>query len=140
MDFEKIKDLGKGTREFCFQVRDVYLVLVLRDEIYPIDLKEEKLGNLSYLYYDGSEKDSPIIEISIYKDLRDSRFCAVSWFSTEGKKPITGNISLDENTGERAAEEILRFFYNQSRCWRNKPTREDFRSNNSKKGNLGFLE
>lgn len=139
VNFRELKDLGEGTREFCFQVCEVDLVLVMRDEVYPTDFSGKNIGNLAYLYYDGDYSFTPIIEISIYKDSTDAKFFSVSWFTTNGKKMITGNLNLDENSGEKVAESIIRFFYERARCWKSAPSRADFSSNKSKKGNIGFL-
>lgn len=136
---KEFNDLGEGIREFCFQVDEEDFVLVMRDDIYPTDFTKKKIGNLTYVYYDGDILYTPIIEIQIYKDLDNSKFYSVSWFSTNGKKPITGDMNFDENSGLKVAEAILNYFYNRQKCWKEKPSREGFSSKKSKKGNIGFL-
>ena len=140
VNFKDIKDLGEGVKEFCFQIDEDNLALVMRNEVYPIDFKNEYLGNNAYIYYDGDSSFTPAIEISIYKDSNDIKFYSISWFASDKKKTITGDIKLDETAGINTAEKIVRFFYNRSRCWKNKPTREDFSSHMSKKGKTGFLD
>jgi hypothetical protein len=137
---KNLKDLGEGVREFCFQVDDNNLALAMREEVYPLDFKDECLGNNAYLYYDGDPSDTPIIEISLYKNSNDEKLYSVSWFTTNEKKPITGNEKLNNTAGKKAAEAIVRFFYNQSKRWKSAPTREGFCSQKSKKGKMGFLE
>ena len=139
VDYKELKNPGEGTREFYFQVREENYVLVMVDEIYPMDITGKIIGNLAYLYFDGHLSNTPIIEISIYKDSTNGKFCSVSWFTTNDKNTITGNFNLDENSGVKVAEDILRFIYRQSRCWKSAPSRADFKSNKSKKVNLGFL-
>ena len=144
VSFEELNDIGKGVREFSFQIDDVDLVLVMRKEIYPIGFDGKKIGNLAYLYSDGDISFTPRIEISTYRDLTypdstKAKFISASWFSTNEKKPLSGDLPLNEKSVVEIAEIIIRSFYNYNKCWKEAPSREDFRSNKNKKGKMGFL-
>lgn len=139
VEIKSSENLGEGVSVLLFQVDDRNLIFVMREDIYQINLIDEDLGNVAYLFFDGDSNFTPIIEILAYKNSKDETFFSVSWFSSEGKKPLTGNGILDVTAGNQAAEAVLRYFYNQSKCWNPKPTRENFSSQKSKKGKMGFL-
>ncbi|MFZ3151139.1 MAG: hypothetical protein WA116_05565 [Anaerolineaceae bacterium] len=139
VNYKEFKDLGEGLREFHFTVRDINLILILRDEINSTDFTGKSRGNPAYIFFDGDPSNTPIIEILIYKDSTNSKLYSVSWFSTKGKKPITGIRNLDEDAGADVAEEVLNYFYRQSMTWREQPSRDEFCSSSSKKGKFGFL-
>ena len=139
VDYKELKDLGEGLQEFYFKVRDTSLILVSRDELYLTDYSGKMRGNPAYIFHDGDPLNTPIIEILVFMDPINSKFYSVSWFSTNGKKPIIVNRFLDEDAGADAAEAILNFFYSQLRTWKEKPSRNEFCSVQSKNGQLGFL-
>jgi hypothetical protein len=139
VNYKELKDLGEGLREFHFTVRDINLILILRNELYSTDINGKLKGNPAYVFYDGDPSFTPIIEILIYKDSTNSKLYSVSWFSTKGKKPITGIRNLDNDAGADVAEAVLNYFYRQSMTWREKPSRDEFCSSSSKKGQFGFL-
>jgi len=139
VNIKELNDLDEGIKEFNFQVDHEDFVLVMRDDVYPTDFTGKNIGNIAYVYYDGDFSYTPIIEISIYKNSENSKFYSASWFSQDGKKMITGDRNLDENSGVNVAEVIINYFYNRQRCWKYKPSREEFSSKKSKKGKIGFL-
>lgn len=140
VDYKELKDLGEGTREFRFQVIEVDYVLVMKEKVFQIDFTSKNIGNLAYLYFDGDYSNTPHIEISIYKDSTNAKFCSASWFSNNNKKMITGNLKLDKNSGVKVAESIISFFYRLVWYWIDKPSREDFSSKKSKKGTMDYRE
>lgn len=138
-EFLKQEEFDNGVIEYTFQMAYVNYILVTINRAEKLKPINRKIGNYSFIYFDGDETFTPFIKISIFSDSSNNKLFSVVWINLEEEKVITSELSLDDNSGIQAAKAVINFIYGGENFLNECPSREAFHKSTIKKGRIGFL-
>jgi len=138
VDFQEPKENPNGVSEFFFKMAEIDCILVTNNHVEKLTPRSNTIGNHAFIYHDKNENSLPEFQISIIKNSDGRKFYSISGFFNEEKHNITGNLSLENDSGEEAAQRIIKLIYDYEFVLRDRPTFEAFYIETSKTRKLGF--
>jgi hypothetical protein len=108
------------------------------DETLEVDFRLNDF-DLVLIYSEGSDDNTPRVEIVFQESIGKSYNYYMRWFTTNGPRFITGVHAINEKAGQEAAEALIGHFYRFKRVWKEKPTLGVMRKRKSENRTIGFL-
>jgi hypothetical protein len=110
-----------------------------KNEADPLDWDSDDLALKVLIYSEGSDDNTPRVEIVFQESVGESYSYYMRWFTTDGPRFITGVHAINEKAGQEAAEALIGHFYRFKRVWKEKPTLGVMRKRKSESRTIGFL-
>jgi hypothetical protein len=106
-------------------------------------LESVKIGALTskiFFYFEGSEDEKPVVEISVHGGDEESCVYYISAHSEDGPKSLTGKRTLADirKASEEATETVIDLFYAFGRVWADGPTLGAMLKGKGQTRSLGF--